>query len=492
MSKKSPKKKSKSLFHKLAHIHLRAASFLLIFYLILGMLVDPRFLAYDFRQKYSAIASSSAITVSMRVMGEPEKPVLTAEAGWENDLNFIDLAWNQTEDATSFDLYRDSLPLITGLTQTTYRDENIEINTFYDYKVLARGSAGETFSDEIHIFSDDHEASEMPDCQITALDNLSFTNAIQTTNLAPVFSGTTNLENALIQIELVGPSMLIATTSANSNGYWSWSALENLAIGTYTISVTATDPENSLISAQISNSFEIVVSASPAEEDVNHHSNNQTGSKKTSSGTAIVPQVITTVPSENPPSAEPNETSTISVKNLFAIFVSVTNPDKLVYADDDLIVSTKVATVDPNFENNPIELRYTVLNEKNDPLINFSEKTVLPKNKTIGRNIHISHLVPTGKYRIVVSASDQNLTVAGEDFFQIQEYYLLSIGNLQITLSQIMQSLSWIILALICLLLFFLFLLNMEKYFISHAQRQITEKFLSTKGYFGNRKGVQR
>jgi len=499
MNKKSPKKKSKSLFHKIAHIHLKAASFLLIFYLMLGMLVDPRFLAYDFRQKYSALASSTSVTISLRVIGLPEKPTLNAEAGWESGVSFIDLSWNQTEDTTSFDLYRDSLPLVTGLTQTTYRDENIEKNTFYDYTVLARGPVGETFSDEVHIFSGDHEVYEVPNCQITALDSLPFESAMQTTNLTPVFSGTTNLENALIRIELTGPSTLIATTSANSNGYWSWSALENLSLGSYTISVTATDPENSLISAQTSGSFQLIVATSSTDddeedgdEDDNHHEDNHTGSKKTSSNEAIVPQTTTTVPSENPSPAKLNETPTIPIKNLFAIFVSVTNPDKLVYADDDLLVSTKIATADPNFENKPIDLHYTVLNDKNDSLINFSEKVVIPKNKTIGKNIHISNLIPTGKYRVVVSASDQNLTVAGEDFFQVKEYYLLNIGNLQITLSQIMQSLSWIILVLICLLLFFFFLLGLEKFFISHAQRQITENLLSIKGYFGKGKGVQR
>jgi hypothetical protein len=481
MPKKKTQKKSKSLFQKLAKFHIKLATFLLITYLMLGMIVDPRFLVYDFRQKYSALASSSDITVSLRVMGQPGKPIVNAEADWESGISFINLTWNQTEDTETYDVYRDALPLITGLVANSYRDTNIEKNTFYDYKVLAKGPMGETFSDEIHIFSGDHEIYSLPFCQITTINNLPFNNAIKTTNRTPFFSGTTNIKNGLVRIELNSTNKITATTYANANGYWSWNSTEKLEYGKHNIIITITDPENSLISAQTLKSFEII------EKEKSEESENKTNQK--SSPARVTPPATT---HESTLQKQPTEEQLAPKKSSFELIVSVSNPNHLVYTDDYLLVNTKVVTTDSTLKNKKIKLHYTISDEKNNSILDFLEDSTLPENKIIQKNIHISELFPAGKYKVMVRASDDDFLISGEDFFQVKEYYLISLGNINITLSQIMQSLSWIIFFLLLLILFFLFMLALEKYLASQAQRQITEYFLAKRGYFGNRKGVRK
>lgn len=483
MRTKKTNKKSKFLFHRIAKFHIKALSFLLILYLVLGAAIDPRFLAYDFRQKYSAIAASSDISVSLRVMGQPEKPIVTAEAGWINGVSFIQLDWNQTEDTENYDIHRDSLPLITGLTTNSYRDTNIQKNTFYSYKVLARGPLGETFSDEIHIFSGDHEIYELPECQITTIEGLTFTNLIKITNRTPNFAGTTNIENALITIEIGGAESLTATTTANSNGYWSWLAPEKLTYGTYSISVTAIDPENSLTSAQISKSFEII-----KEKEIEQES--EETSKETSKKTSTAPTIP--LPIKITPTEKPIEKPTILEKGHFALIVSVANSDQSIYTNDYLRINTQIITTDPRLGDKKIKLHYTIADEKNNSILDFSEDSVLPENKIIQKKVYISDLFPAGKYKIMVRTNDRDALIYGEAFFQVKEYDLISIGGTTITLSQFMQSLSWIIIFLAILILFFLLMLAMEKYLASQAKIQITEHLLAKKGYFGKRKGVQR
>ncbi|PIP27553.1 MAG: hypothetical protein COX30_01290 [Candidatus Moranbacteria bacterium CG23_combo_of_CG06-09_8_20_14_all_39_10] len=474
------KKKSKSLFHRLAHFHIKMASFLLIFYLMLGMLIDPRFLAYDFRQKYFALASSSNITVSLRVMGEPEKPILIAEAGWENGVNFIDLSWNETEDTETYDIYRNAFPLITGITENSYRDTNIEKNTFYDYKVLAKGPLGTTFSDEIHIFSGDYEIYKEPFCQINTIANKTFTGTPKITERLPIFSGTTNIANALIEIKISGEKNINATTLANSNGYWSFYVPEKLDYGTYHILISAIDPENSLVFAQTNRSFEII----KEEEE-----KKTVSTEKPLKETTVSP--ITSTPTEkNIPEKLTEEPKIILEKDSFQILVSIENKNKQLYADDYLIVNTKIIPSLSDFENKAILLRYTVLDEKNNSVLDFSENSLL--TKTIQKKIYISNLVPAGKYKIIVRANNDNRLIIGEDFFEVREYYLINIGSLHISLTQIMQSISWIIFLLFLFILFFLLMLVLEKYLSSQARRQITEYFLAQRGFLGKRKEVQK
>jgi hypothetical protein len=489
MSKKRANKKSKSLFHILAKLHIKLASFLLIFYLILGMIVDPRFLVYDFRQKYSAIAAGSNISVSLRVMGQPEKPIITATSNWINGVSFIQLNWNQTEDTESYDVYRDSLPLVSGLAVNSYRDTNIQKNTFYYYKVLAKGPLGETFSDEIYIFSGDHEIYIQPACQITTVNGVALNNTPKISNRTPIFSGTTTIKNAVITLELNSAKTITGTTYANANGYWSWNSPEKLDLGVHHIHIISTDPENSLVSAQDLKSFEIV----EVKETEDHDHEKETSSRKAHPNEVTPPISITTLPpAENLPIENIENIPVTFEKSTFKLLVSVNNANKSINTNDYLIINTQIVVADQSLENENLELHYIITDEKNNPVLDFSENSILPKGKTIQKKIHISNLFSTGKYKVQIRTHDGEHLITGEDFFQVKEYNLLSIGGTNITLSQIMQGLSWIILILVVVILFFLFMLALEKYLSSKAKIQITEYFLAKKGYFGKGKGVQR
>lgn len=483
MSQKKPSKKSKFLFQRLAKLPTKMALFLLIFYLILGMLIDPRFFARDFRQKYSALAGNSSITVSMRVMGLPGKPIVTAE----NGTNFIRLDWNETKDTTSYDIYRDTLLLVTGLNVNFYEDFSIEKNTYYTYRVLAKNSGGETFSDELVIFSGDSETPLVPYCTIATIENDSFSGIPKITTSTPSFSGTTNIQNALVKIELNSPEKITATTQANDNGYWSWETPQKLDPGKHQISITATDPDNALVSAETVRFFEIL-------EKSEESSKEKISEKSTSPEKPSPPIQTETVAEEVSEKKEPlTENFSRQNERISQILVFVENENQLIYADDYLLLKTTIVTTNStNLENAPLNLQYTIFDEKNNRVLDFSENYPWSENQTIQKQIYLSDLFPAGKYKILVRTSENGTLFSGEAFFEVREFHLVNVGSLKLTLSQIMQGLSWIILTLLSIILLFLLLLLLEKYLASRSHRQITEYFLAQRGYFGKRKEVRK
>jgi hypothetical protein len=197
-------------------------------------------------------------------------------------------------------------------------------------------------------------------------------------------------------------------------------------------------------------------------------------------------------PAENLPIENIENIPVTFEKSTFKLLVSVNNANKSINTNDYLIINTQIVVADQSLENENLELHYIITDEKNNPVLDFSENSILPKGKTIQKKIHISNLFSTGKYKVQIRTHDGEHLITGEDFFQVKEYNLLSIGGTNITLSQIMQGLSWIILILVVVILFFLFMLALEKYLSSKAKIQITEYFLAKKGYFGKGKGVQR
>jgi hypothetical protein len=483
LMKKAKRKNGKKLkktgwIRKAAKAHACITVFFLVFYLVASIIADPRFLVRDFREKYSSLADELQISVSLRVPGPPEKPLLSLATGCDgNDAPYINLNWNQTADTDSFDIYRDGLILVSNLSQTAYKDQNVLKHTSYDYKVVANGSAGSTESEIVSETTGDCQNVIVPYCSITSIggvDLVSHPGEIKTDEKSPLFTGTTNIPNALIQIT-IGPGTIIsATTSANQNGYWFWQTPEKLPPGHYDATVIATDPINGAITATVSANFQITEAKEQKKEKEK---------EKKTSFLGIAPF------GKHPPEKLSSPEEKISKTS---IIVSVKNQEKIVYAGDKLNFRLELKTNDPFFTGNPRMFYFEVKDDHNKILTGFQDKIDFSKESFADRSINIPALSQSGRYRIIVKTYNGNALFVADDYFTLKELPLINLGGgTVITLTWLASFAGWILFCLLFILLLFLILLTFEHHLAKQALFQVTEKYLNRKGFF-TRKGVSR
>ena len=461
-----------------AKLHMKIATFMLVLYLVLGALIDPRFLLYDFRQKYSTLAASSNVSVSLRIIGAPQAPILTGTPEFQNNILYNQLDWNDPIDATSYDVYRDGILLISGLTNSDYRDTNVQSNIYYTYKVLARGPSGQAYSNEITIHTKQIPLPNNLNCLITTVGGNTFyyNPPLQhTDDHTPPITGTTNIPNALIQVTIESPNgklVVVGTTYANANGYWSWDCPTSLDDGKNKITATAIDPNNSLRSFTTSGYF--LVNKKP----------DKTSTKSSNSSTTTPESTTQPTTTENiAPSDIAPEVSESAPAPSLMLRTSVGNKDRIVLENEQLALSTKLLTSRTFAANEKIDLQYIFTDEKGNIVYQFSEKVTVPSDKIIKKNVEISNLIPEGNYKVLVKMTDNGVLISAEDTFTVKGLYLFSIGSTRIKMSQVMQSLSWIIIFLFLLAFFFSFLLGLEIFLVGDRS-EISEFDLQKRGYF--------
>lgn len=103
-----------------------------------------------------------------------------------------------------------------------------------------------------------------PSGQTNILDSTDLTTwkcVPRTTARRSVFSGTTNIPEAMVKIEIrtrKNKKRVIAETHADDNGYWTWKNPRRLKRNTYTLLVTLIDPADSSRNVSYSQSFKLV------------------------------------------------------------------------------------------------------------------------------------------------------------------------------------------------------------------------------------------
>jgi len=457
---------------KIARAH--AVFFLISFglYTALSAILTPSFILSDMRNKSKALADDT-ITLVAKVLAPPVEPIVSGEAVCTNGNLSIQLNWPTDENSTSFDIDRDGSPLITSLIESQYADSNVVVSASYTYTVTARGpmGPGSAVSKPIAIKTPD-------ECKGSTLVYYEKITAIESKNIAsledvpqitvqkPTFSGHTNIPYAKIFITLHSGPEITAITYANGNGYWSWTSPETLDLGSHTIETIAVDPNDSTITATDSFSFEIVEKTT-SQTNANSHKKKEI--KKTNLAQRPTPAIITTAP--------------------FEIAVSVRNPDQIVYAGNNLSFNVDFIKKSPTLANQDYKIFYDVIDSDGRTVSEIYENINPTQIDSLEKNILIPILTKAGKYKIIVKAYDGRNLIEGEDFFQVKELPVVSVGSTSISLTQIMQSLGWISLLLFLL---FLILLGIEHHQSEGALIQITENYLRRHGFLTKRKGVQR
>jgi hypothetical protein len=471
----SSQNKKNIFFGKLAKLTLGSILFLAFAYLILGFSFDSSFFARDANEKTGRVLG--ATTLSLRIIGPPEKPVLSAEPLCSyGGSPFVRLSWLTTRDTDYYDLERDLNPLVSGVAALSYDDYAVSSGTSYSYLITAFGPAGQTASDPIVATTNICSALPDPTCEITSLNSLplgGYSIPPTVTTPRPLFSGTTNIANALIAISLVGPTSISNSTTASLAGFWSWQPMVNLSAGSYALTITATDPNE--LTRQQSTILSFVISAPPVtEENKTDHEDKEKKKKKTE-------EISTTVP----------VTPTGTIIAPFEMKLEVQNQNSIVYSGRDL--KTKLTIASSNeFKLRNQSIKYLIVDSKGTLIFQTEANVNLSSGVIVEKNISLPRLLKNGRYKVIAQTENAGIIISAESFFTLQEPPLVVAGPVRFTLTELLTNLGWVIAILILFLLVFLILLSIEYWLYKHSQIHITEDLLKKEGFLDKRKGVSQ
>jgi|GEM_PF-1591547 len=434
--------------------------------------------------------TSDPVSVDVLDCGEPPPPpVLTATPVCVGEAPFINLSWTSDPQMNYFDLDRDGFLLAGNLTDTEYADGAVTELTSYTYAVTAFTSQGQVTSNTVTATALDCTEEPPPPpppppedatCVITRFQNINlsgYSGTPSTKERKPKFYGTTNIANAIIEVVVTGETSVVATTSANQNGYWTWKPQNKLNYGTHRIWVTAIDPEDS--SRRKTTSLKFKIKREEEEEEKEEE-------VETPSTGTTVPSVPTTpvppgVP-ETPPPFPPAEIPSLEIS------VQVLNPDNVAYPGSDLSVETKIDVPD-DAAGQESELQYWIVDSDDNEVLRDSNKIFIDGDLTIRKDLMLPGLLKPGRYKILVDVMYSGTRFIAEDSFILKEIPLVSLGaGITLTTGQIMRNLFWVILWLLLLLIIFFTLLAIEHWICRRAIMQITEENLRDKGFISRKK----
>jgi len=427
------------------------------------------------------ITSEVVSATALDCPAQPPPPVLTATPVCKNDAPYIDLSWSSDDQMNSFDLEKNGNTLAGGLTETEYEDGSVEALATYSYAVTAFTSQGQHTSDTVSATALDCSVKPSPPppvlpdptCVITKFHHTnlsSFVGVPSTKERRPTFLGTTNMPGAEIDIVISGKTSVVAKTLANGNGFWLWSPPEKLNFGLNKIEATAIDPEDPARRKTASLNFKI---KRPEEKDTETEKNESIAKNVpilTQEGESIPPPPE----SVSPPSQKQTGLANLSVK--------VMNVEKIAYPGRDLSVSTEIQ-IDDDVQSFDTDIKYWIVDEKYGEVFQTVDRIHVEGDKTIEKNLSVPSLLEPGRYKVIVSISQNGTAIVAEDPFLLKDIPLVNIGaGVTITAAQVMSNLFWVILWLLILLIIFLGLLEIEYRISGHAIIQITEEKLREKG----------
>lgn len=466
---------------KIARVHAIATGALFAAYLGLSVIYSPEFLLSDIRDKFRALADDT-ITIVATVLGPPVEPVVTGTAVCDNGTLSVGLDWADDSGTETFDIDRDSLPLVTGLSASAYSDSVVAVATTYSYVVTAHGPMGPgiAVSNPVSVTTPAECIVSLPDpaVAVTAFQSRnigSFDGIPSTGDRKPLFSGTTNIPGAHIDILINSSTVIAARVSANANGYWSFRSPIDLTSGNQTLFVTATDPSDASRTASASFLFRIT-----KKDDAGDGDRQDTAPP---SSAAERPVTGTVEPDPGPESEVP-----VGVPLSFALSVA---RDAL-YQGQDILTTIELGDLTDEYDGTDAVVRYTVFDERGEKKSSLLVDVVLRSGKKIVQNIPLAGYYPDGRYRVRAEILLDDFNVSRERPFTVLPLPLVDLGGgVMITYPELLSSIGTLVFWFLLLLLLWVFIFFREYWLSLHALRHITERHLERAGFFGMGRGVK-
>jgi hypothetical protein len=289
-------------------------------------------------------------------------------------------------------------------------------------------------------------------------------------NRRPIFSGTSNIPNAIVSISIHSEMVIYAQIIANANGYWSWTPPTDLPVGTHTRLIAEVDPL--MVLKTIPSEFTFIIEEEGEEKD----------EKKKKETASVVPLAQTQPPvSEIPPSEK--------IAEIPFEFSFKTAPQS-VFQGKEIGTFIRIERVDAQYIGREAVVRYRIFDEKGEQRENILGNIILRSGAIANRNITILTYFKGGSYRIQVEIILDKYNVSQEKSFSVLPLPILKLGGgFLITYPELLSRLGTASLWLLLCLIIWLLLFSREYWLYLHAWRHITERNLEKIGLFGMGKG---
>lgn len=487
------------LIRRLFRVHAVLTGCVLFVYVFLGFLWGPSFSWTDFRAKWSSFADD--VVVSAIVPPPPSVPVVTAEAVCPVSTLFVSLDWDDDTGATSFDVYRNSVLLVSGLVSSEYDDTSVLASTNYSYVVVAYGPMDPGVASSVAASVTTPSgclAFLSPTLEIVTVGgtNVSGLGSVSVSDTTPTITGTSNMPTASVEISIVGTTSTYALLSTNGNGYWEWTPTAEIVSGTYTMTVTVTHPLLPLQTA--SDTITLTILSSEEEGDGDNDSDGGGHKKKKKHPRAIVPTPtyrtspevpIPESPAPPSPSEPTKETPGVSPALLV---LDVLNSGNWVFQWRTL--ETSLTFLDPHesYEGSRGEILYSVFGPEDEKVFTISREVTIRVGDVLREAIPVSRHWVSGEYRVVAQLHVGNADFVTEAPFRVVELPLFDLGGgMLITWNDTIRFLGWASLWLFLWLLLLLLLFVREYWMYLHSTVHITEQDFPGRGFFRSEKGKE-
>jgi len=473
------KKTKGTKFPKIFHVHAVVTGLFLLAYIALSTIYGPEFLLADMRAKFQAVADEF-VQVSARVLGPPQKPVVSANAVCLDGNLSVNLVWADDENSEYYDIDRNSLPLVTGIYENQYADEAVMVGNTYEYVVTARGwmNPGFAVSDPILVTTPAECEIVLPEPFVRLISiesgEIDGNGNWSTEKRQPIFSGNSNIANAIISITILGDTNYGTLLTANANGYWSWRPPSELSYGEHIFYASATDPEDPSRVANISALFNI---EKEIEKEKSHKKEKKEGdflqsSKKYKEESSA--ETCKEIPKE---------------KQMLPLQYSLIAKPASIMQGQSTKITISLESLDDNFVGREAIVRYSLIDELGKNIKQDYETITLSKDASYEHVMFLEKKIITGKYFLRSELIFSDYDIERKIDLEILDLPVVHLGGgLIITYQQLLSDLGTISFWLILALLFWLGILSREYWLSTHALRQITEKSLENLGMVPMRK----
>ncbi|MDD5083963.1 MAG: Ig-like domain-containing protein [Candidatus Moranbacteria bacterium] len=473
------------------HVVLTAIAFGV--YFLAAFLYSPHFFLVDLKDKIYALADTIGVTA--RVLDAPVKPVVSVTTTCDTIKGELSVTadWADDENSYTYDMFRGGSLLMTNLTNSSYKDTNVTVGTNYEYFVVANGpmGPGTATSDTVSITTPAECIRVLPSPLVAAtsigtMDIAGQSGGAQTLDQTPLFSGTTNIPFAIIDIVVHSNETVVLQTIANANGYWEIESPVQLSFGEHTIYITATDPSDSTRTATYNIVFYVnqvtAVSDSDSGNTSSHRKASRSRTVSTASSLSTKQSSIHTIP-----------TSPVTPVLIPFDFILRTEGDNRTFFQGKTIsAEVAITRVDANNASAGGTIRYALTDGDGNAVISV-EKSIegLRAGKVIRESIPLPADLKQGEYVLLVEFSSGKFTIVRTMDISVMELPLSDLGGgVVITYPQFVRNIGWIAFLSLTLLLGWFLLWIREYWLYAHAAQHVAERNLAGKGLITKRKGV--
>jgi hypothetical protein len=437
-------------------------------------LFHPGFFSYGARHLSQVLASDLA--VSALVLPPPEVPSLTSDLTC-NPLNLsfaLKLDWQiDTGGGTfSYDLYRNGLPMVVGLSgnTATYTDTALIVATTYIYTLRANGPMGPGYEDSLPLTLTtpyNCDGLSQPSISVTKFQNRlieSYDGGIAYTHTRrPKVIGTSNIPYARIRVEINSETRMVSETTANINGYWEWTPPARLNFERSVMYFTATDPLNSNRYVETSLRYQIIRSEQSEDSE-----------KKKDKEGGVVSGVTS-----------PNDQAGTGTSNGNDIQFDFTSSQSEVRQGENITftLTPRKLTSESREENTKIE--YRLLDDQGNSVATLSKEAFLRVGVPLSTELKAPVYLRPGKYTVEAVIVIDGVVYSQALPIMIKSLPVIALSSgREITYDEFMWNLGWMSLIALATLLLWLFFVFNEYWLYLQGQKHTDEYKIGRLGYF--------